>query len=209
MENFRDPSQTPYNQRHLSIEELEERLHRQGDPITVSKVLDAYEMAQSVHANQVRNDGTPYFWHSARTARIIMDELHAFDTDLLISALLHDVLEDSPTITKGVLEYNFGSYVAYVVDMLTKDLAKAKIDPDAVDVAHAERLRMASEDCLIIKLAARLDNMRCLTFNLKRNPLVYITNTLDRYVPIAEATSNARLHYLASAIRSEANTFLG
>jgi len=209
MDQFRDPSQPPYNQRYLTIEELEERLHRSGDPISVSKVLDAYEMAQSVHVNQVRNDGTPYFWHSARTARIVMDELHAFDTDLLISALLHDVLEDSPTITKGVLEYNFGSYVAYVVDMLTKDLAKAKADPDAVDIAHAERLRMASEDCLIIKLAARLDNMRCLTFNLKRNPIVYITNTLDRYVPIAEGTSNARLHYLATAIRSEANTFLG
>ncbi|MBP6509476.1 MAG: HD domain-containing protein, partial [Candidatus Kapabacteria bacterium] len=94
-------------------------------------------MAQSVHAQQVRNDGTPYFYHSARTARIIMEELHAYDTDLIIAALLHDVLEDSTTITKGVLEYNFGSYVAYVVDMLTKDLAKARLDPDAVDVAHA------------------------------------------------------------------------
>jgi len=209
MENFRDSSNPQYNNRFLSVEELEERLHRQGDPISIPKVLDAYEMAQSVHAHQVRNDGTPYFYHSARTARIIMEELHAFDTDLIISALLHDVLEDSETITKGVLEYNFGSYVAYVVDMLTKDLAKARIDPDAVDVAHADRLRVASEDCLLIKLSARLDNIRCLSFNLKRNPIVYISNTLERYLPLADATSNVRLHYLASAIRSEANTFLG
>ncbi len=209
MDTFRDPSQAPYNQRYLTIEELEDRLHRNGDPISVPKVLDAYEMAHNVHLHQIRNDGTPYFWHSARTARIIMDELHAFDTDLLISALLHDVLEDSKTVTKGVLEYNFGSYVAYVVDMLTKDLQRAKLDPDGVDIAHAEKLKMSSEDCLIIKLAARLDNMRCLTFNLKKNPLIYINNTLERYVPIAEATSNARLHFLAHSIRSEANTFLG
>ncbi len=209
MENFRDKSHPQYNQRFLTIEELEERLHRRGDPIMMPKVLDAYEMAQSVHAHQVRNDGTPHFYHSARTARIFMDELHAFDTDLLIAAFLHDVLEDSDTITKGVLEYNFGSYVAYVVDMLTKDLPKARIDPDGVDIAHAERLRLASEDCLVIKLAARLDNIRCLSFHLKRNPLIYITNTLERYLPIAESTANARLHLLASAIRSEANTFLG
>ena len=57
--------------------------------------------------------------------------------------------------------------------------------------------------------AARLDNIRCLSFNVKRNPLVYITNTLERYVPIAEASGNQRLYALATAIRSEANTFLG
>jgi len=209
MDQFLDPSNLPYNRRYLTLSELEERLHRHGDAIALPKLLDAYEMSQSVHAHLMRNDGTPYFYHSARTARIIMDELHAFDTDILISALLHDVLEDSDTVTKGVLEYNFGSYVAYVVDMLTKDLPKARIDPESVDKAHVQKLQTASEDCLIIKLAARLDNIRCLSFNLKRNPLVYITNTLDRYLPIAEASSNARLHHLASAIRSESNTFLG
>lgn len=209
MEQFLDPSHLPYNRRYLTHKELEERLHIHGDALALPKLLDAYEMAHSVHAHQTRNDGTPYFYHSARTARIIMDELYAFDTDILISALLHDVLEDSDTVTRGVLEYNFGSYVAYVVDMLTKDLAKARMDPDGVDVAHMQKLKTASEDCMIIKLAARLDNIRCLSFNLKRNPLVYINNTLDRYVPIAESSSNARLNYLASAIRSEANTFLG
>ncbi len=209
MEHLLDPSHQPYNRRGLSIEELEERLLRHGDSISMSKVVDAYEMAKSVHAYQIRNDGTPYFDHSARTARILMDELSAFDTDLIIAALLHDVLEDSETITKGIIEYNFGSYVAYVVETLTKDLAKARLDPDGVDTAHVARLASASADCLIIKLAARLDNIRCLSFNLKKNPIVYISNTLERYVPLAEASSSQRLHMLASAIRLEANTFLG
>jgi (p)ppGpp synthase/HD superfamily hydrolase len=180
-----------------------------GDSITMSKVLDAYEMARSVHAQQVRNDGTPFFDHSARTVLILMDELGAYDTDLIIAAFLHDVLEDSKTITKGIIDYNFGSYVAYVVEMLTKDLTQARIDPDGVDLAHVARLATASADCVIIKLAARLDNIRCLSYNVKKNPLVYITNTLERYVPIAEASGNQRLYTLAAAIRSEANTFLG
>lgn len=209
MEQFNDNTQLPYNLRTLAIEELEERLQKFGDPIGLPKILAAYEMAKSVHAIQTRNDGTPYFFHSARTALIMMDELRSYDTDILIATFLHDVLEDSTTVTKGVLEYNFGSYVAYVVDILTKDLEKARQDPDAVDLAHSGRLRTASEDCLIIKLAARLDNIRCLSFNLKRNPLVYISNTLERYVPISESSGNPRLHLLASAIRSEANTFLG
>jgi GTP pyrophosphokinase len=209
MEHLLDPSHQEYNRRSLSIEELEERLLKHGDSIALSKVIDAYEMARSVHAQQTRNDGTPFFDHSARTVRILMDELHAFDTDLIIAAFLHDVLEDSKTITKGIIEYNFGSYVAYVVEMLTKDLAKARIDPDGIDLVHVARLASASADCLIIKLAARLDNIRCLSFNLKKNPIVYITNTLERYVPLAEASGNQRLYTLAAAIRSEANTFLG
>ncbi len=198
-----------YNKTTLTYEELEARLVARGDVLGVQKVLDAFEMARSVHEFQVRNDGTPYFHHCARTARILMDELDIYDEDVLIAALLHDVLEDSDTITRGVLEYNFGSYVAYVVEMLTKDLRRAAVDPEGVDMDHAKRLQAASEDCLVIKLAARLDNIRCLSFNLKRNPLVYLRNTLERYVPIAEASPNPHLRKLAAEIRKEANKFLG
>jgi len=119
------------------------------------------------------------------------------------------VLEDSKTITREVLEYNFGSYVAYIVETLTKDLDAAKVDPERVDAYYAERLRKASQDCLLVKLAARLDNFRCLNFNLKKNPVLYVSTTLERYVPIAEAAADIRLQLLATLIRNEANTVLG
>lgn len=203
------PEPGGYNTTFLRIEELEARLATNGDPIHATKVLDAYEMARSVHEFQTRNDGAPYFYHSTRVARILMDELGIYDADLLIASMLHDVLEDSDTITKTVLEYNFGSYVAYLVDTLTKDLSKARNDPDGVDVAHAEALKSASEDALIVKLASRLDNFRCLGYNLKRNPLVYIRNTTERYLPLADASVNPHLHKLAEEIRKESNKFLG
>jgi (p)ppGpp synthase/HD superfamily hydrolase len=198
-----------YNKTTLTLEELESRLSERGDLLGLSRVVDAYLMAKSVHEHQQRNDGTPYFFHCARTARIILDELGIYDTDLLIGSLLHDVLEDSETITRGILEYNFGSYVAYLVETLTKDLDRARLDPDAVDLEHVESLKRASDDCMIIKLAGRLDNVRCLAFNLKRNPLVYLTNTLERYVPIAEHSTNAHLKKLAGLIRLESNKYLG
>ena len=198
-----------YNRTTLTYEEREARLAARGDLIGLSRVLDAFEMAYSVHEFQTRNDGTPYFFHSARTVKILMDEIGVYDTDILIAALLHDVLEDSDTITKGVLEFNFGSYVAYIVEVLTKDLERAKTDPDVVDVEHAKVLSKASEDCLMIKLAGRLDNVRCLAFNLKRNPLVYLRNTLERYVPLADKTTSQRVHQLAAKIRLEANKYLG
>jgi GTP diphosphokinase / guanosine-3',5'-bis(diphosphate) 3'-diphosphatase len=198
-----------YNRTMLSYEELESRLIAGFSPLVVTKVLDAYEMSHSVHEYQRRNDGTPYFWHSTRVARILLDELHVKDGDVLIAGLLHDVLEDSDTITKAVLEYNFGAYPAFLVEVLTKDLAKAKLDPEAVDLAHAQSLTSAPDDALIVKLVSRLDNFRCLEFNLKRNPLAYIQNTLERYIPMCTARNNAALGYLTGQLRWEANKILG
>lgn len=198
-----------YNTTFLSYEELEARLSVHADPLDVTRVMDAYEMGRAVHEHQLRNDGTPFYYHATRVAKILMDELGLFDADLLIAALLQDVLEDSKTITRSVLEFNFGSYVAYLVDTLTKNLDKARQDPDGVDLAHVEGLRMASEDAMVIKLASRLDNFRCLNFNVKRNPHIYIRNTRERYLPIADASPNVLLHRLAEEIRKESNKFLG
>ncbi|MGA0833599.1 MAG: HD domain-containing protein [Candidatus Kapaibacteriota bacterium] len=204
------PSNEPaYNQTHLRPDELEARLSQRGNVLDLPHVMNAYEMAQSVHEAQVRNDGTPYFYHCTRTVKILIDELQVVDTDIIIAALLHDVLEDSTTITRGVLEYNFGSYVAYMVETLTKDLPAARLDPDGVDRTYVTQLSQSSDDCVLIKLAARLDNIRCLQFNLKRNPLVYLHATLDRYVPLAERSALPSLRYVASQIRQESNKYLG
>ncbi|MBS1562445.1 MAG: bifunctional (p)ppGpp synthetase/guanosine-3',5'-bis(diphosphate) 3'-pyrophosphohydrolase [Bacteroidetes bacterium] len=203
------PNPNSYNTSFLSAQELEMRLAPKVDPLSMTRILDAYEMARSVHEFQLRNDGTPYFHHSTRVCKILLDELHIYDADVLVGSLLHDVLEDSDTVTRTVLEYNFGSYVAYLVETLTKDLSKAKSNPDQVDIEHAERLKLASADCMVIKLAARLDNFRCLQFNLKRNPLVYVRNTFERYLPMADASTDVRLHRLSEEIKKEANKFLG
>jgi hypothetical protein len=102
-----EPSNT-YNLTHLTYEELEARLVAHCEPIDVTRVLDAYEMARNVHEYQRRNDGTPYFFHASRTVKILMDELHVYDSDVLIASLLQDVLEDSDAISRTVLDYNFG-----------------------------------------------------------------------------------------------------
>lgn len=141
--------------------------------------------------------------------KIVVKELSIFDPDLLIAALTHDILEDSKNLTHEVLTYNFGAYAAYIVQVLTKDLQKQTLDPDTVEKEHIQLLKQSTTDCLIIKLAARLDNFRCLDFNLKKNPLTYINKTTDLYLPLADASKNEHLFVLASEIRKERNKFLG
>lgn len=200
---------TPYNLTTLSIEEIELRLGLTLDPVELNRVRAAYEFAGHTHEGKKRNDGTPYFFHCARVGRILLDELNITDPDLLAGALLHDVMEDDSNLTKEILSYNFGMYVSYIVETLTKNLNKHKTDPEAADTEHIEQLRHASEDCLIIRLAARLDNFRCLEYSLKRNPIIYVQNTIERYVPLAEQTHNEHLQYLVKMLHQEKNKFFG
>jgi (p)ppGpp synthase/HD superfamily hydrolase len=204
------PGQQPYNLTFLSKAELEERLRDRIELEHINRIISAYELGESVHETQKRNDGTPYFYHTSRVCKILIDELRCFDPDLLCASLVHDVLEDSQDINATVLEYNFGATVAFIVQTLTKDLERQKLMPDLVDLEHVEALRRASEDCLLIRLVARLDNFRCLEFNLKRNPIIYVNNTSERYMPLAERIKwNTHLQYVLRELKKERNKFIG
>jgi GTP pyrophosphokinase len=199
-----------YNQTFLSKTELRERLMPVVGAVELNKVLNAYEMAENVHQFQRRNDGTPYFWHPTRVTKILLDELGITDPDVLITGLMHDTLEDSDILTPEVLEYNFGPYVGYMIETLTKDV-KVEDGPlrETIDKEYVERLKQSPEDCRIIKLADRLDNIRCLGFNLKRNPYKYVKETSERYMPMAEGSDNMHLMYLLKELRAERNKFFG
>ena len=204
-----DPTPT-YNQTFLSKTELVERLQGNISSVELNNILCAWEMAQNVHQFQERNDGTPYFWHPTRVARILLDELDIEDPDLLCAALLHDVLEDSDILTPEVLTYNFGPHVSYMVEVMTKEIG-VKDGPmrEKIDREYISRLKESTEECRIVKLSDRLDNLRCIQFNLKRNPYKYVKETNDHYVPMAEASSSLHLKYLLREIRKENNRFFG
>ncbi len=197
----------PYNMTFLSRTELIDTLKARINPVELTQIESAYELAENVHAPLDRKDGSPYFYHITRVCAILLSELNIVDTDALCASLLHDVLEDSQTVSKDVLEYNFGSYVAYVVETLTKDLDRQRELPDIVDREHVEELRNASQDCVLIRLAARLDNFRCLEFNLKRNPIKYVNDTIERYTPLAANSSDRNLLYLVDQIKKEGSKF--
>ena len=199
-----------YNQSFLSKSEISERLIPLHGAVEVNRIVNAYELAQDVHQFQRRNDGTPYFWHPTRVAKILLEELQITDPDLLITALLHDTLEDSEILNPQVLEHNFGSYVSFLVETLTKEI-RVEDGPlrEQIDREYVERLKKSPEDCRIIKLSDRLDNLRCLEFNLKRNPYKYVKETTEHYLPMAEASVNHHLRYLLKEIKKERNKFVG
>jgi (p)ppGpp synthase/HD superfamily hydrolase len=199
-----------YNETYLSRKELESLLRERGiDAVAVNKVLDAYDMAESVHEFQKRPDGTPYFWHPSRVARIVLIEIGQTDANILCAALLHDALEDSHVLTPEILDLNFGSYTSYLVQKLTKDIKAEGAMKDWVEKEYIEKLLAASEDARMLKLADRLDTYRCLEFNVKKNPIKYIMETQQHYFPLAHGSNNPHMAYLIKELQKEQNKFLG
>ncbi len=199
-----------YNQTYLKRSEMEALLSERGFNATdVNLAVGAFDMAESVHEGQKRHDGTPYFWHPSRVAKICINELNITDIQVICAALLHDVLEDSKVITAEVIRYNFGEYCSYLVQMLTKDIKAEGTMREFVEKEYVDRLRGASVDAKMLKLVDRLDSFRCLQFNVKKNPIKYIIETTKYYFPLGQDSGDARLEYLIKELQAARNKFLG
>lgn len=134
------------------------RLEPRLAPSDLVRIRGAYYLAKYGHRAQVRKEldceGHPlrYFEHVRRVAIILMDEEEVYDPDLIITALLHDALEDTDDIDALVIEQFFGAEVARRVRLLTKNPKDGYVD----------RLYTADEGTVLIKLCDRIDNLRSL-----------------------------------------------
>lgn len=150
--------------------------------------LKAFDFAQKAHNGQFRKDGkTPYIVHPIETVKILID-LHS-DENVLISALLHDVPEDTQHDLNEI-ESLFGDEVVFLVDGITK-LSKVHYQHDMPErsIESLKKLFLHTAKDLriiIIKLADRLHNMRTLKYVEKPEKRLRIaTETLEIFVPIA------------------------
>ncbi len=152
----------------------------------------AYVFTVQKHGSQKRASGDPYFSHPVEVAGILTDL--KLDQDTIITALLHDTLEDTLT-TSDEIQRLFGDDVARLVDGVTK-LSQIEAKEMAVETdteKAAENLRkflLAMSDdirVLLVKLADRLHNMRTLHHIPKPEKRRRIAKeTMDIYAPLAE-----------------------
>ncbi len=122
----------------------------------------AYVFAIKAHGAQKRASGDPYFSHPLEVAGILTE--YKLDATSIITALLHDVIEDTPVTLKKV-KNQFGAEVARLVDGVSK-LTRIELQSDHTKQAENFRklvLAMSKDiRVLLVKLADRLHNMRTL-----------------------------------------------
>jgi (p)ppGpp synthase/HD superfamily hydrolase len=84
-------------------------------------LLEAAAFAARAHRGQLRKDGeTPYVSHVFRVCLILDNVFDIRDRQVLMTALLHDTVEDTTTDFDD-LEEKFGAEVAEWVACLSKD----------------------------------------------------------------------------------------
>jgi GTP diphosphokinase / guanosine-3',5'-bis(diphosphate) 3'-diphosphatase len=167
--------------------ELVERV-KAYDPSADEDALNrAYVFAMKAHGSQKRASGDPYFLHPLEVAGILTE--YRLDTDSIITALLHDTIEDTE-VTAEDIQHHFGDRVLRLVTGVTK---LTQIELQSSHTKQAENLRKLviamSDDIrvLLVKLADRLHNMRTLHFIKKPEKRHRIAaETMEIYAPLSE-----------------------
>ena len=159
----------------------------------VAEVYQAYLLGAEAHDGQTRASGEAYIYHPLAVARILA-EMH-MDHKSIISAILHDVIEDTK-FDKTFIEERFGSEVAELVDGVSK---LTHIEFSSKAEAQAENFRkmmlamVKDIRVIIIKLADRLHNMRTLGVMRPEKRRRIARETLEIYSPIANRLGMNRI----------------
>ncbi len=151
----------------------------------IAEVTQAYTFARDAHEGQTRSSGDPYITHPIAVARIALEM--QLDHYSVMSALLHDVLEDTRA-TREELVNTFGDEVATIVDGLSKlNYLEFKSKEEAQAESFRKMLLAMVTDLrvILIKLADRLHNMRTIDALSRERQMRIARETLEVYAPIA------------------------
>ncbi len=172
--------------RSMTLEELKACVVRYHNQENADLVERAWHFAEKAHEGQKRKSGEPYFMHPVAVASTLAELM--MDGATIAAGLMHDILEDCPSINYEKLSREFGQDVAQLVDGVTK---LTRLDFTSREEQQAESLRKMilamSKDIrvVIIKLADRLHNMRTLKYQARDRQVAIARETLEIYAPLA------------------------
>lgn len=173
------------------MSEYFEELKKMIDPskgYDMERIERAYLLAEKAHSGQFRASGEPYIIHPVEAAKITVQL--GMDTDTVVTALLHDVVEDTD-VTLDEIKKEFGADVANLVDGVTKLKQIKKVNNASKEEQQAENVRkmfmaMAKDiRVIIVKLADRLHNMRTIDAKPVEKQRRIAHETMEIYAPLA------------------------
>ncbi len=185
-ENVVDESELVADEERFLISDLCLELEPYMDEEQIKHVYQAYLFGAHAHEGQYRMTGEPYIYHPIAVARILA-EMHV-DSRTIVAAILHDVIEDTPSSKEQVAE-EFGADVAELVDgvsKLTKIETKDKQEQQAENIQKVLLAMARDIRVIMIKLADRLHNMRTLGVMRPDKKRRIAKETLEIYAPIAQ-----------------------
>ncbi len=169
----------------IPVEKLVDQVRAYNPNSNTKLISEAYEYGKLMHEGQTRHSGEPYFSHPAEVSMLLAQQ--NLDDSTIITALLHDVIEDTPATYKDVAK-RFGVDVAQLVDGVTKLTNLELSSNDAKQAENVRKLLLAmSKDVrvILVKLADRLHNMRTIKHMRSEKQVQKAHETMDIFAPLA------------------------
>jgi len=196
------PAPEPYDERREQrlINEIMELLvtHHGGSlsedalDLSIDDLQRAISTAREAHRHQVRKSGEPYFFHPLRVAHLAAR--HWMDFASVMAALLHDVVEDTPT-TIDEIRVHFGEEVSLLVDGLTKVDDNLLSREALKEQTYRKQLLLAVRDIrvLCLKFWDRIDNLQTIGALNPRKQSLIAEETRTIYMPLAQHLGMGRV----------------
>ncbi|SPR15942.1 hydrolase [Orientia tsutsugamushi] len=148
--------------------------------IDLDKVEKAIFYAQKYHGQQKRDTGELYYTHPLEVAYMISD--YSFETDTIITAILHDTIEDTK-LTKEKIAMEFNDNIAEQVLALTRNRGGKKTSSMKMIQTLVNQDKV---ELLLIKLLDRLDNIKTIFIKPAKRRQEIILETQQEFIPLAE-----------------------
>jgi (p)ppGpp synthase/HD superfamily hydrolase len=147
----------------------------QGNRLFLSRrFTEAIEYARQHHTEFRKGTDIPYMAHLLGVAALVMGEAGGrvlVTEDMVLAALLHDVVEDHGGMTRlHEVEQRFGANVARTVEGLSDSFAENQHPKDEWKKRkseYIERLRHEPDDVLLISAADKLYNAKAILDDFK------------------------------------------
>ncbi|MCF7815499.1 MAG: HD domain-containing protein [Candidatus Pacebacteria bacterium] len=164
----------------------------------------AYNTAKKEFRDKYRVRGERYFEHLRRVVLIIVLYLGVRDVNIIVGAILHDIMEDIPGWTQDRLAQRFNSDVAQLVFWVSEeDLAYYNEDKRMRDFEFHCKLSEAPREAQILKLPDRLDNLMTLWAMDIESQKRKVDETYNVYLPLARRFSILYREILAALQKVE------
>ena len=149
-------------------------------------IRKAFDVSVEAHKEQRRKSGEAYIFHPIAVAKIVASEIGLGATSIA-AALLHDIVEDTPTTIQDI-ERLFNPKVAQIVEGLTKiSLVQRDLNVSMQAENFRKMILTLNDDVrvILIKLADRLHNMQTMDSMQEDKQTKIASETLYIYAPLA------------------------
>ena len=175
---------------------LEETIRNYNPSADFVQIRAAFEFADEAHAGQKRKSGEPYIIHPLAVAQIVAEELK-LDSESIIAALLHDVIEDT-TADHAKISALFSPTIADLVEGVSKLTRIQYATKEDEQMENLRKMLIAmSKDIrvILIKVSDRLHNMRTMEYQSPPKQKQKSLETMEIYAPIAHRLGMQRIKW--------------